>query len=124
VGEEPARVLSAPDRHPALLASGLWEKSQPAYYLRLTDILRVYLEARYAKPVTAMTSVEVERLVKARAQDLQVGGAVRELLSRADLVKFARAKPGADEGARDAELARSVVKATTPREFAAPEKKA
>ncbi|MDD5304206.1 MAG: hypothetical protein PHS14_13990 [Elusimicrobia bacterium] len=105
-----------------LRASGLWESDQAAYYLRLTDILRAYLEARYGQPVTAMTSVEVERLVKARAQDLQIGGGVRELLSRADLVKFAKAKPGPEEGPRDADLALNLIKATTPRDYAAKEK--
>ncbi len=97
-----------------LRASGLWENEQAAYYHRLTDILRAYLEARYLKPVTAMTSAEVARLVKARAQDLQIGGKVRELLTRADLVKFAKAKPGPEEGPRDADLALTVIKATTP----------
>lgn len=106
-----------------LRASGLWEKNQAAYYLRLTDIVRAYLEARYAKPVTAMTSVEIERLVKARAQDLQIGGSVRELLTRADLVKFAKVKPAADEGSRDADLAVSLIRATTPKDYSAAEKK-
>ncbi len=105
-----------------LRASGLWENDQAAYYLRLTDILRAYLEARYGEPVTAMTSVEVERLVKARAQNLQIGGGVRELLSRADLVKFAKAKPGPEEGPRDADLALGLIKATTPRVYAEKEK--
>jgi len=105
-----------------LRASGLWESDQSAYYLRLTDILRAYLEARYGKPVTAMTSVEVERLVKARAQDLRIGGSVRELLTRADLVKFAKAKPGPEEGPRDADLALDVIQATTPKVYAAKEK--
>jgi len=101
-----------------LRGSGLWEKDQAAYYLRLTDILRSYLEARYGEPVTAMTSVEVERLVKARAGNLQTGGRVRELLARADLVKFAKAKPGPEEGPEDADLALDLVKATTPRDLA------
>lgn len=105
----------------ALRASGLWESDQAAYYLRLTDILRAYLEARYGKPVTAMTSVEVARLVKARAQDLQIGGSIRELLTRADLVKFAKGKPGAEEGPRDADLALNLIKATTPRDYASKE---
>ena len=106
----------------ALRASGLWEKDQAAYYLRLTDILRAYLEARYGEPVTAMTSVEVERLVKARAQSLQIGGEVRELLGRADLVKFAKARPGAEEGPRDADLALSLIQATTPKNYSSEEK--
>ncbi len=121
------RSVSIPPEEIAALAiaelrsSGLWENDQAAYYLRLTDILRAYLEARYGRPVTAMTSVEVERLVKARAQDLQIGGSVRELLTRADLVKFAKAKPGPDEGPRDADLALGLIKATTPRVYAAKE---
>lgn len=106
----------------ALRASGLWENDQAGYYLRLTDILRAYLEARYGKPVTAMTSVEVERFVKARSQDLQIGGSVRELLTRADLVKFAKAKPGPEEGPGDADLALNLIRATTPRDFTAKEK--
>ncbi len=105
-----------------LRASGLWEHDQSAYYHRLTDILRAYLEARYGEPVTAMTSVEVERLVKARAQDLQIGGRVRELLARADLVKFAKAKPSPEEGPRDADLASALIAETTPRDFTAKEK--
>lgn len=104
-----------------LRGSGLWETDQVGYYARLTDIVRIYLEARYGQPVTAMTSVEVERLVKERAQSLQTGGAVRELLARADLVKFAKAKPGPEEGPEDADLALSVIKATTPRDLASRE---
>ncbi len=130
LGPDATPLPSAPVLPPELIASsaieklrasGLWESDQAAYYLRLTDILRAYLEARYGEPVTAMTSVEVERLVKARAQDLQIGGQVRELLSRADLVKFAKAKPGKDEGPADADLALGVIKATTPRDYAAKE---
>lgn len=105
-----------------LRASGLWENDQAAYYLSLTDILRAYLEARYGEPVTAMTSAEVSRLVKARAQNLQIGGSVRELLTRADLVKFAKAKPGLEEGPRDADLTLSLIKATTPQDHTKMEK--
>lgn len=108
----------------ALRASGLWDNDQAAYYLRLTDILRTYLEARYGEPVTAMTSVEVSRLVKSRSQDLQIGGQIRELLTRADLVKFAKVKPSPDEGSTDADLALHLIKATTTRDYAAKEEAA
>lgn len=102
--------------------SGLWESGDHAlYYLRLTDILRAYLEARYGEPASAMTSVEVARLVKAREPDLKAAAVVRELLSRADLVKFARVSPGADQGPRDADLVLGVVRGTTPKVPAPPE---
>jgi hypothetical protein len=98
-----------------LQASGLWERGEYAsYYLRLTDLLREYLEARYGEPATAMTSGEVSRLVRARAADLRIGTTVREVLLRADLVKFARLTPVLDEGPRDAGLVASVIDATTP----------
>lgn len=99
----------------SLRASGLWEKDQAGYYLRLTAILREYLEARYGVPVTAMTSAEAARLVRDRSGDLKLGASARDLLERADLVKFARVRPAADEGPRDADAALAIVAATTPR---------
>jgi len=105
----------------ALTASQTWERGEhAAYYLRLTDILRVYLEARYCEPATAMTSVEVARLVKAQQPDLKAAAIVRELLQRADLVKFARIKPGPDDGPDDSRSVLSLVRSTTPRPSAAP----
>ena len=60
-----------------------------------------------------MTSVEVSRLVKSQEPDLKAATLVREVLTRADLVKFARFKPSADEGPRDIGSVRDVVRATT-----------
>ncbi|HXS99411.1 MAG TPA: hypothetical protein VN915_01950 [Elusimicrobiota bacterium] len=100
----------------ALAAEGLWERGEhAAYYLRLTEILRIYLEARFGAPATAMTSVEVARLVKSRLPDLKASAVVRELLNRADLVKFARIKPDAEDGPRDAASVLDLVRATAPR---------
>jgi len=100
----------------ALAAEGLWERGEHAsYYLRLTEILRIYLEARWGESATAMTSVEVARLVKSRLPDLRASAIVRELLNRADLVKFARIKPDAEDGPRDAASVLDLVRATSPR---------
>ena len=99
-----------------LRASQMWERGEhAAFYLRLTEILRAYLEARFDAPALAMTSVEVARLVKSREPDLKAAALVRDLLSRADLVKFARITPSGDDGPRDIALVLDVVKATTPR---------
>jgi hypothetical protein len=102
-----------------LAASGLWERGEhAAYYLGLTEILRAYLEERWGVPATAMTSGEVARLVRDRST-LATAGTVRALLERADLVKFARQKPGAQDGPQDLEEVRRFVLATSPRELAA-----
>ncbi len=102
-----------------LEASGLWERGEHAtFYLRLTDILRAYLEARYGEAATAMTSAEVARLVKSREPDLRASATAREVLSRADLVKFARIKPSASEGPDDVGLVRALISATTPKDAA------
>jgi hypothetical protein len=61
-----------------------------------------------------MTSVEVSRLVKSRQPDLKASAVVRELLNRADLVKFARIKPEPEDGPRDARSVLEIVRATTP----------
>jgi hypothetical protein len=115
--EPPLPPEEAAGRALAVLASdGLWERGEhAAYYLRLTEILRIYLEARFSAPATAMTSVEVARLVKSRQPDLKASAVVRELLNRADLVKFARIKPEAEDGPRDAASVLDLVRATTPR---------
>ena len=103
----------------ALEASGLWERGEhSAFYLRLTEILRKYLEERWAVPATAMTSGEVARLMKARAT-LELAGSVREFLERSDLVKFARLKASPLDGPKDLEKVRRVVFSTTAREEAA-----
>lgn len=103
----------------ALEASGLWERGEhSAFYLRLTEILRGYLEERWSVPATAMTSGEVARLVKARAS-LELAGSVRELLERADLVKFARLKASPLDGPKDLEKVRRAVFSTSTREEAA-----
>jgi hypothetical protein len=98
-----------------LEASGLWERGEyAAFYLRLTDVLRIYLETRYGEPATAMTSAEVARLVKAHEPDLRASATAREVLTRADLVKFARSRPDASEGPNDVGLVRALVRKTTP----------
>jgi hypothetical protein len=104
-----------------LAASKIWERGgHDVFYLRLTEILRAYLEARYAEPALAMTSIEVARLVKSKEPDLKTSAIVRELLQRADLVKFARIKAGADDGPNDAAQVLAVVRTTTPGGGAAP----
>lgn len=97
-----------------LEASGLWQRGEhAAFYLRLTGILRGYLEERWGEPATAMSSGELARLVKSRAR-LELAATARELLERADLVKFARLRAAEGDGPGDLERARRLVRETTP----------
>jgi hypothetical protein len=120
VASDPAQPPVAPEVKAAealadLAASGLWERGEfAAYYLRLTDILRSYLEDRFGESATAMTSSEVARLIKSKGLDLNLTSALRDVLMRADLVKFARITPQGTEGPLDAARVSELVRATTP----------
>ncbi len=79
----------------------LWQNGNfKLYYSELTDILRTYLVGRYAIGAMEMTSDEIlaslrplteEELPKKAAMDLTT------ILREADLVKFAKAEPSAEE---------------------------
>ncbi len=64
-------------------------EDQKAYYTRLTDTLRVYIEERFGFSAMEMTSSEIiERLQQ--AEDRKMIDELRELFTTADLVKFAK----------------------------------
>ena len=79
----------------------LWQNGKfKSYYSELTDILRTYLVGRYGVGAMEMTSDEIleamrhlseEELPKKASMDLC------SILREADLVKFAKAEPSADE---------------------------
>ena len=79
----------------------LWQNGKfKSYYSELTDILRTYLAGRYGVGAMEMTSDEIleamrhlpeEELPKKASMDLC------SILREADLVKFAKAEPSADE---------------------------
>lgn len=75
------------------------------YYIRLTDVLRGYIERRFQFNAKEMTTAEIlDRLV--RAKDETVLRELRQILETADLVKFA--KYAASVGENDANLKRAV----------------
>ena len=64
-------------------------EDQKAYYTRLTDTLRKYIEERFGFNAMEMTSSEIiERLQQ--AEDKTMIDELRELFTTADLVKFAK----------------------------------
>lgn len=93
----------------------LWQRGEiKEHYTYLTDILREYLERRFAIHAREQTSDEI--LVQLRKQHLSNSllTDTEELLSVADLIKFAKADPGMDIHAATIERVRKFVIETIP----------
>jgi hypothetical protein len=83
----------------ALEAKKLWQEGHvKPYYTELTDILRVYMDGRFKVSTMEQTSDEIlqtmrlaDGITNSSLQNL------RQVLQLADLVKFARLEPLADE---------------------------
>lgn len=106
----------------ALEAEGLVERGEiKTYHIRLSDVLRVYLEGRFGLDAMEMTTGEVLDGLRGTDADREAVDDLRRLLDRCDLVKFAKLRPAAAACRELAPLARRVVNATTRAEPAAPE---
>lgn len=99
----------------ALEAAGLLERGEiKTYHIRLSDIVRVYVEGRFRVDAMEMTTGEVlDGLLRTDADRGAVTD-VRRLLDRCDLVKFAKLRPAIPECRELLPLARRVVDATAP----------
>jgi hypothetical protein len=98
-----------------LSAKKLWQRGEiKEHYTLLTAILREYLERRYDIHALEQTSDEIlAQLNKQNLSPLLLKD-TEELLSVADLIKFAKADPGMDLHAVTIERVRSFVNQTTP----------
>lgn len=76
-----------------LKAKNLWEQGlEREYFTQLTKILRVYLDRRFGINAMEMTTREImDRLSESQFKDQQAY--VRQILSVADFVKFAKVRP-------------------------------
>jgi hypothetical protein len=86
------------------------------FYLRLTEIVRAYLEARFGLEALDRTTDELRRELlrhEDRISPLRSGDLVR-FLQQADLVKFARRDATGDDAASGLEFVRDLVARTTP----------
>ena len=91
----------AADALAELSASGIWEEGKiKEFYSRLSDIFRNYLDAQFAVKAELMTTNDITRELRRTGADIKTVIRTRELLENADLVKFAKFKPGEKE--RDA----------------------
>jgi hypothetical protein len=98
----------------ALRVARLWQKGRvKEHYTRLTDILRQYLDARFDISAPEMTSEDLLRQLK-KSPDVSADWQhrMRDLLTCADLAKFARHQPEPLENERYVETVASFVQET------------
>ena len=99
-----------------LKSEELWQHEKVKdYYTRLTDIVRVYIEDRFA--IAAMEQTTVEILSDFKNKELQIDkksfAELKEVLELADFVKFAKLTPLPDENHKVLSNAYLFVKETT-----------
>jgi hypothetical protein len=84
------------------------------YYSLLTEILRRYIEARWEIPAMESTSFQLLRDVETKINDANLRLLLENLLSDADLAKFAKNQPDEVTCQRDLEKGYILVQKTTP----------
>ncbi len=105
-----------------LKSAQLWQKGQEKdYFTGLTDILRVYIDRRFHINAVEMTSSQIIDTLKKNDETKAVNEQLEMILEMADIVKFANARPLADDNEVAYQRAVNFVEATRPVEQ--PEKK-
>ena len=93
----------------------LWQKGQEKeYFTGLTDILRVYIDRRFDINAVEMTSSQIIDTLKRNEETRAVNEQLEMILEVADIVKFANARPLADDNEVAYQRAVNFVEATRP----------
>ncbi len=110
---EPAHVIAIRELD-RLKAEKLWQQQQAKlYYIRLTGIIRTYIERRFHIKAMEQTTDEILTDFKNEVIDTDINyDLLRSLLNLADLVKFAKQEPLPDENVKNLENAYIFVKNT------------
>ncbi len=94
--------------------SSLLERGQvKRWHVRVSEIIRTYVEGQLEVPALEMTTGEVVAGLRGAALGGRVTGAFHAFLARCDLVKFAKLRPGSDESRELLGAARSLVRMTS-----------
>lgn len=84
------------------------------YYLRLSEIVKRYLERRFRIAAVDMTTYEIKQNMRKARFDSWLYERSRDFLESADLVKFAKYIPSSEEIENDFSSARYIVEETIP----------
>ncbi len=98
----------------ALEASALLERGQvKEFHIRLSDILRTYVEDKLEVPALELTTGEVVAAMLRAALDPGICERTRLFLEACDLVKFAKLRPTAEDSRALLTKARAIVELTS-----------
>jgi len=99
----------------------LWQNEKyKQYYIRLTEILRIYIERRYEINALEMVTDEILENLEQKSLRTDLLGNMRKVLSQADLAKFAKYRPLAEENNFAMEFAVEFVEQTKQAEAPKP----
>lgn len=91
----------------------LWQQGKiKLYYVRLGDIIRVYIEGRFGITAMEQTTDEILTAIETAELSADLKSELRGLLTLADLVKFAKASPAPDENEKNLQRAFDFVRGT------------
>ncbi|MCY4572802.1 MAG: hypothetical protein OXF01_08360 [Gemmatimonadetes bacterium] len=97
-----------------LEASSLLERGRvKAYHIRVSEIIRAYVEGQLEVPALEMTTREVVHGLRRASLGGAITESFRSFLDRCDLVKFAKLRPEADRSRELIGEARSLVAMTS-----------
>lgn len=89
------RAIQALD---VLKTEKIWQQGrEKEFYTKVTDVLRRYIFERYRVNAMEMTSGEILDEIRKKSENDSVYDNLRQILSVADMVKFAKYKPYPDE---------------------------
>jgi len=115
IPEEPPRPAHevALEALRSLESEKLWQRGKVKdYHSKLTDIIRTYIERRFNISAMESTSDEILQSFANLMIDKEIKESLKEILYRADLVKFAKFLPLAEENEASMALAFKFVEST------------
>ena len=98
-----------------LKRENLYEKGQrQEFFTRVSEIMRTYLEGRYATPALERTTLELKKQFTGAYEKAETRRALFDLLETCDLVKFAKKQPGIQDANKTLDAAIKWVEITMP----------
>jgi hypothetical protein len=95
-------------------AEALLETNIEEFYVRLSYLIREYIERSFFYKTLEMTAGEIRGIAPQLPIPMEMLSPILDVLERADFIKFARQVPSYTEGKRDLQVAGDFIRATIP----------